>query len=285
VVDLNQVNFNKQTYENIMDLLNLAMLIQRKNSTDLAKLKLLSSELNERYIMSKNITSNTTIVGGDTMFSSQIYTSDDKDSVVEESSLKDKFPILNIKPCERILRQYYNISSLTPIVYVKKNYNPVFNPNQINTYILSAYEATNKTKLDINLCKNITQSIQIPLTNLTNFNLTKYQEIKKLGIDIYNPNDPYFNDRCLGLVDNQTNYDTTVNWRINNYYETTIPECNGLDCAYSGIDENNFVNCTCNLQDDEYYVKPVYYIKDSLTRFNFEVIQCPQMIPVSKYLN
>jgi hypothetical protein len=100
-----------------------------------------------------------------------------------------------------------------------------------DSFKFSAYDKTSGKKLDLDLCNNITYSVQIPFTNKPDLNLTLYKELKDQGIDIFNPSDNAFNDRCLTHINNQTGTDTTLNWRKQNYLQKTIPMCVGFNCT------------------------------------------------------
>jgi hypothetical protein len=288
VLELNSDKFasilKSQSFENLMNKLNLAILIQKmKNdqSEELNKLKTLSYRLIDNYIKSGNITKNDSIIVGDSMFASQIYTSDMDQNLLKEASVKDKFAFLNFEQCEKNLREIYNITNTKNIIFATNNFGSFFNQNKTNTYTFSAFDPDGGI-LDINYCNNTTHSIEIPITDISSYNLTKYKEMKKFNLDIFNPNDPYLNIRCLSLIDPQTQYDTTVNWRRTNYYQTTIPQCNGLNCTYNGINDNNYVDCSCGIQSDPYYLQTATYVFNTLSTFNIDVVSCPFTIPVYK---
>jgi hypothetical protein len=96
-----------------MNELNLAMLIQKKKTTnsiyELSKLKKISSQLIEKYIQTNNITNDESILSGDSMFSTQIYSSDIDESSLKEASINNKFPLFYFKQCEEVMRMHYNI--------------------------------------------------------------------------------------------------------------------------------------------------------------------------------
>jgi hypothetical protein len=114
--------------------------------------------------------------------------------------------------------------------------------------------------------------------------MTLYKEMKNQGIDIFNPNDDSFNDICSGYVDKSTLKYTTLNWRRANYYQTIIPQCIGFNCDYIGVNDNNYVECSCGIKtDNEYINEPLNYAIGTLTKFNFGVILCANLIPVNFY--
>jgi hypothetical protein len=110
--------------------------------------------------------------------------------------------------------------------------------------------------------------------------MTAYKNFKNIGVDIFDPNNAYFNDRCLGLIDNKTQSDTTLNYRRTNYYQSVTTKCSGANCVYLGINEKNYVECNCGVQSDNYFVQTQSYLLDTLSTFNIGVMKCPHVIQV-----
>jgi hypothetical protein len=276
----------------MINLLNLAMLIRIKtNSTDLSEFEILKERANnitDEYILNSNLTDltkNDSLIIGNSIFSSQMYLSNGDETLIQERTFNNNFAFFDMKECEKVLRDHYNITQSTPIIYITNNFDSALSSNNSNTFSITAYNSENKQKLNIDLCKDVKQTIMLPIKNMTGLNLTLYKEMKEVGVDIFNASDPYFNDRCISLTENDTLV-TTIGLRREKYLQPLAPECNGYNCTYNSITNNNsYVECSCGLKkNDIFYVLPVGYLVDSLSKFNFDVVKCPALIPVFNYL-
>jgi hypothetical protein len=112
--------------------------------------------------------------------------------------------------------------------------------------------------------------------------LTLYRDLKKEGIDIFNPADPAFTDRCYTHINNETGADTTISWRQQNYIQKISPMCIGINCTYQGISEFDYVQCNCTgLQSDNNIVNElVNFVMTSVSSLNIGVIFCYKVISI-----
>ena len=62
------------------------------------------------------------------------------------------------------------------------------------------------------MCDNLTIDVYYPMKDLK-FNKTECEEYQKLGIDLFNPNDKFFNEGllCIAFSNNSTEIDVRVN--------------------------------------------------------------------------
>ncbi len=112
-----------------------------------------------------------------------------------------------------------------------------------------------------------------------NVDLKKYYNLKSDNLDIFNANSTAFQSRCLKSFDNETGFDTTINFRRSNYFLNMTINC-GENCNYDQIDSMQYVECTCNSLDEnaEYSNTFEEFILGSLPSFNFEIIYCPDEV-------
>jgi hypothetical protein len=262
-------------------LLNLAMMVETKtDNSPITKeqLKLKAKDLSHKLVEFGGDNYTTSIYSGDKMFSSLIFNASAPN--ITDQAIKYNHPIYNMTECQSILKKAYNI---TTVIFATNNFEASLNKDNTNQYTITAYDLKTKQSLDLGLCNNITQTISIPITNTTGLNLTLYKEMKVQGIDILNPNDPFYTDRCISYTDNSTSADTTLNWRRKTYLKGKMPLCVGLNCTYQGLDTNNYLNCQCQgMQSDT----PIYYqllnvFTDSLSQLNLGIILCYKIIPVT----
>jgi hypothetical protein len=179
---------------------------------------------------------NTASVFGDSDFNSIVYLSSEN-SKAEARSMENNMAIIDNDECQDILKAAYNLTE----ILISKTEEKDGETKQFN---IEYYNPKTREKLDESLCQDNNLSIKMPL--LMNVNETrKYTALKRRGIDAFDINDPAFNSYCYPFVDNQTGYDTTLNYRINNYLNDKN-DCQSNGCEYTGINgDNSYIQCHC----------------------------------------
>jgi hypothetical protein len=247
------------------------------NQSEKERLKIKAIQLNKKIVKSGNFTNGTNMVMGDSMFSTYVYTNSE---LSRENAITLAHLIFNSTECDDFLVKVYNLTSADEIVRVTNKINSTLNTLNTDSYAYSAYNGITGEKLDLVLCNNLTYSVQMPLSNKSEVNLTLYKELKYQGIDIFNPNDTAFTDRCFTHIDNQTGGDTTVNYRKQKYFQQNVPICMGINCIYKGISEFDYVECTCTglVTDNEMINTLVNTFMGAVSKFNISVIFCYKTI-------
>jgi hypothetical protein len=267
-----------------IDKLNLLMLLEQKSSNDplqKQKFQSYSTKLLDKVVSNINITSNNTQLFGNTVFSGQIYKSNDN-ILSRDIALQNNLPIYNMTGCEAQLKKFYNLSENSEILYIASKTDGLMNNHSTTSYNILAYDNQSKHKLDLTLC-NKTSTVEMPLTESSAVNLTLYRDMKEQGVDLLNPNDPIFNDICISYNDNISG--TTLNWRRQNLYPQKIPMCVGFNCTYQGINEFNYVNCECSGLGSTSDILNMFSsnIMESLSEINIGIVSCYKQIPSVRY--
>jgi hypothetical protein len=141
---------------------------------------------------------------------------------------------------------------------------------------ISIYNSVTKAKLNTSLCDSI--GIKTPLkANATDRQY--YEAMRNQSIDIFDPNNPAFTDRCFQYIDNSTGRDTTLNSRIQKYLQNNTIVCSsnsGTNCTYKGIDENGYVDCDCSgkVADDDISNDFINMLSTSYSSLNLDVVKC-----------
>jgi hypothetical protein len=243
-------------------------------------LQIKSSELVEKMALNSN---ETYTVVGNIYLSSQIIKANN--STMDEwlsDSLTNGLSIVNVSQCITKIKSYYNISNNDNLTVIKTDTDAslgVENDDdtpagskevQINIYY-------DNKKLNISVCDQSDINIKIPIDNSTMFNITKYNLFKEQGIDIFDPNDPYFTSRCNSY--SSDGYDTTVNMRLKNLYTNISISCSD-GCRYDGIDEYNYVKCDCAMVVQNYKFRSKWkkFVLKQLISLNFDIIKCPNRV-------
>jgi hypothetical protein len=223
------------------------------------------------------LTNATDGIVGNNMVSAQIMKSSNSsiDQAVQDAIAND-LSIINMTNCIKTLKAYYNLTESDNLIIVKKDTDPSIANNTGSKQVQVDVYTTNRTKLNISICENDHISVKIPILNKStegnkDLNLTRYSEIKKSGVDIFDPNDSAFTSRCYNYTYN--GYDTTVNSRRQLLYSNTSIQCSD-GCSYTGVDENNYAECDCQGKTEKVQNNIVDIALGTLTSFNFEIVSC-----------
>jgi hypothetical protein len=264
------------------------MSLEKKTTNDPIKkemLKQYANEVTDKVVQSIQLPSNNTIVFGNSMYSGQIYKSSDN-LLALDTGLQNNLPIFNFTQCETLLKKVYNITASEDLIYVTSGIDGNLNTNNSSSYGITVYDSITKKKLNLDYCNNITTSVEVPLPENSGINLTLYNVMKAQGIDILNPNDPVFTDRCMTFTNTSTGQDTTINSRRQNLFQQKTPVCKETNCTYSGINSNNYMKCECSGLDSGSRI--VNQITDiviySINSVNVGIVTCYYLIPTVKII-
>jgi hypothetical protein len=290
----------------LVDLLNLAMfskigLVRNEqlytNSTtqeQLNMLKINTSSLIEKAIKVIGLNTNSSYLLGNSMYAAQISTSSLQSiNETNKMALDNKLAIVDLGDCVNTLKRYYNMTDSTDLIILKTDVNSyldlrnIEDPFKSNNVEIKVYDPGTRNELNMSICQNSNFNIKTPIKNVDKLNIPKYHEMSSGGIDIYNPQSEAFNSICFNHIDNDTQYDTTIGWRRNNYFQNKSATCSSTaNCTYKNIDENNYVNCNCTnwTEDSQVGNDFIDFIFDVISAWNFQVVTCGNLIsPVNIY--
>ncbi len=228
------------------------------------------------------------------LLSIQMSSSDPKSKAqAEAEAIKNKLSIVDFSSCENFLKENGFIPKDESLTYSKTDWNPnlVYPPNDNAGMLKSSsvsYDlfAANGTKIDRKLCKDTTTDIKIPLKNIDALNLKLIDRIAGQGFDIFDPKSPYFESRCIPVVNNDIA--ETILGRRKEFQNLTLT-CNG-GCQMKGINSTTgYLNCNCNATNSasEVGVKFAKRLIDVFTRTNIEIVKCVNAVFtfVNNFLN
>jgi hypothetical protein len=129
-------------------------------------------------------------------------------------------------------------------------------------------------------CRNLPVNISLD-SSYNNIPLHNVSEIKfflNKGIDLFNENNPFFNDRCSeGYYPYNKQY--TLKERRQNYLMNQTISCTP-GCDYGGLDDNGNIMCSCNNTYNSINISILPAHRNSVTTLNWDVIGC--MEPITK---
>ena len=193
--------------------------------------------------------------------------------------------IIDLGECEKKLREIYKIDDKDYLIFIKKeNISNKITEKNIKYEIFEPY---NKTKLNLSLCEDTDINLYIPMELSKEIRKT-YEDLKELGYDMTNINDPFYQDICTPF-DSPDGTDILLSDRINYIYHNNDAQCQ-QNCKLSQYSvESKFINCTCSTNEDIVYennkneekftAKKIYEsFYDVLKYSNYKVLKCTNLI-------
>jgi hypothetical protein len=238
-----------------------------KNSYDQLRTKL--DGIVEDYIKKYNITDS---LIGDRALSIQIYRYS-SEKYANDDALQNKLSVINITEC--FGNQNLNNTNL---IIVKTSERTPLNEISQQSVSVKLYNSLDNTFTPFeSICSTTPIRINIPILDGTNLDVQKYHRLKNTqGIDIFNPTDSAFISRCVVMKDNVTQYDTTINFRLNNYLSNVTVMCSP-GCDYYSVDESDYLVCDCPagvLRSQNYYYTFDNVTIKNISDFNWEIFGC-----------
>ena len=179
---------------------------------------------------------------------------------------------IDLGECEYKLKEKYNIPMNESLLIYKIDLVTNYATPKIEYLVYSQ----NKTQLDLKYCNDVKIYINSPIDTqkLDDFELIK--DLNNNGIDLYNQNDSFFNDRCNNKNINDS--DIPLSLRRELFFQNnSLCEKN---CQYEGIDlNNNKVKCNCDVKVETNFTvneeKSINNFGDNVIgSINFDIIYC-----------
>ena len=189
--------------------------------------------------------------------------------------------IIDLGACEITLKSKYNIDPNLSLIIKKFEIITISSERNIQYEV---YHPITKEKLNLSLCHSDTIDLYIPIT-LDQKLLDLYDDLQKSGYDLFDINDPFYNDICSPYKsENET--DVLLSDRKNDYYNNNYTTCQS-NCEYSAfISEYKFLKCECkiivddiNIHDFNKFSKKIYKnFYDIARNSNFKTLKCSKLV-------
>ena len=211
------------------------------------------------------------------------------DTKNELESLKNKsnsnnISIIDLDQCETLLRKENNINDEDPLIFIK-NEIPLNKPSEKNVNF-EVYEPYNKKKLNLSICDETLINIYFPM-ELSKETKQLYENIKDSGYDMFNINDPFYQDICTPY-DSFNGTDILLIDRINYIYDNDDAKCQS-NCQFSYyFMDSKYMQCNCSIKEgtinevskiDKFSSKKIYEsFYDVLKYSNYDILKCYKII-------
>ena len=179
---------------------------------------------------------------------------------------------IDIGKCEDVLRAKYNIplnESLMILKIDKKQPNSLVNKVEFKVYSQSGEE------LNVWYCSSVDIIIDYVLSDTSGINFDKGRELSTLGVDMYNREDTFYNDKCFPYSSEEG--DMILADRVEQFY-IKVDFCKE-GCLYDGVDyEANKVRCNCNDNHEQKEFieknKTESFLFSLYKETNLEIVKC-----------
>ena len=137
----------------------------------------------------------------------------------------------------------------------------------------------NKTKLDLSICKNVQIKIAYDIKNDYILNKSMIIYYSKLGVDIFDKNDIFFNDICYPFSISSS--DLILKDRVEDIFQN-YSICDN-DCKYEEfkVEEMSAIcSCSVKLEINTDVSEPIFSsaIESAFTNSNFDVVKCYNLV-------
>jgi hypothetical protein len=276
LLKIKQSSFKLRYLERVTSVVNFKENDTKQTDESITYTALIDKHYQLLSLIIKTVDTGIQNIFGNNLFNTQLATSGPnlRDDFITNAKAQN-LTIISYTDCVHTLLSHYNNEN--DILVVKSEAKLLTEGNTLKNDIkVQYYGARSRKLLDSSQCEKEKRSIQIPV-NLPAEERTKYNRFKGLGIDVYNSDDHAFTTRCYTFTDPDTQYDTTLNSRITNYFKNRT-ECLENDCTYKGMTLEWYVNCDCG---DDLETTPVDpYYKSS------NILNCIQHVSVVRlYVN
>ena len=222
------------------------------------------------------------IIKGEENIIFQITNSKNELALLQNNSLNNQsISILDLGQCEIILKKEYNIKEEDSLVFIKQeNMNCTASEKNIQ---FDVFEPYNFTKLNLSICEGITINLYVK-TELSEETHTIFNQMKSMGYDMLNINDPFYQDICTPYK-SSNNTDILLSDRIDYIYNNKDSQCQP-NCHFSNYLPNSlYLNCTCEVIEDNnndpshFSGKKIFEsFYDILKYSNFKILKCYKLV-------
>ncbi len=192
----------------------------------------------------------------------------------------DSFKSANIdfSLCEQRLRDKYKIKPNETLTFLQIEIDKKHEKALTNQIEYAVYNGT-KVRLDLSVCKDVEIKITYNITDTSLLNISMIDYYSKLGIDIFDREDAFFNDLCYPFSISDS--DIILKDRVSDIYQNVSLCDNG--CEYEQLDVDNLtVTCSCQIKEqvNTEVSKPVFtdVFIDTFKDSNFGVIRCYELV-------
>ena len=168
----------------------------------------------------------------------------------QKNNKNNNLSTLILGECESILKNVYNIDENLALLIFKIDY---YQPgSQVPIIGYEVYHPLNKSKLDLNYCKNSNINFNIPIS------------INENDLFKYDPENEYYNDVCYPSTSNGGT-DILLNDRKSEFNDNQMSLCE-KECTFTEYEtDTKLANCECGVKNKEFLISEIINQTDILS--------------------
>ena len=187
---------------------------------------------------------------------------------------------IDLGDCEQALRRENNINDDDTLLISKID---VLSETALTPLVdYAVYDSVGRP-LDMSVCLNSDIRISYPILNTATIQFGRAYELSSLGYDLYNPEDPFYNDKCAPFANSSV--DVPLKDRREEFY-IEVPFC-GSNCRYEGINyTTSKVNCNCSVDEREVKQKMKFssFGEELFDQTNLHLFPCYNQITIDNIM-
>ena len=226
------------------------------------------------------------IIKGDDNIVFQVTNGKNELDLLQGDSLDNQnISIIDLGTCETKLRKEYHINDNDSLIYLKQEKTNAKASEKNVQY--EVFEPYNFTKLNLSICDGETVNIYVKL-DLSEETQKIYENMKSMGYDMLNINDPFYQDICTPY-NTENNTDIMLSDRIDYIYNNKDSQCQS-NCDFSSYISNSlYINCSCSVveeekkEEEQFSGKKIYESFYEVLKYsNFQILKCFKLILTKK---
>ena len=212
----------------------------------------------------------------------QLTTSDNEMKIFDGSLINTNgLSIIDLGDCEDSLKSFYKINDSYSLI-IKKYEKLTISAERNIQY--EVYHPITKQKLNLSVCEQDTVDLYIPV-QIDEKTLELYEDLKNSGYDLFNINDPFYNDLCSPYK-SENGTDVLLSDRKNYYYNNNYTTCQA-NCQYSSFNSDyKFLKCECKVIVDDIDINDLNKFSkkitknfvDTLKNSNYKTLKCYNLV-------
>ena len=191
---------------------------------------------------------------------------------------------VDLGECEKIIRRQKNLKQEDNLTIIKMD---IKSDNLKATYVQYEIYDSNKTKVDLSVCKNTSIYINTPVY-LSQEIESLYKSLSESGYNLFNSNDSFYNDICSPYT-SEKGIDIPMSDRQNEIYSNikdyTICQNNCSFVYYNTSNKKSKCECQAQIEEIKTETKLINYKDELFVSFyktlknsNFLVLKCYKLI-------
>ena len=217
-----------------------------------------------------------------------IITTDNNEKEIINGRIQNEknFSMIDLGECKDLLKEKYYPNSNEDISFIILKHENITNIAGEKSVQYEIFDPITKEKLNLSICQNSNVNIYFD-SKLSETTQKLIQDLEKLGYNVFNLNDPFYQDFCTKYT-TEDGTDMTLADRKKYIYEKIMNEVQcQQNCEFSSYNpDNRYLECSCKVEPNintvdykKFSIKKLHQtFYDVLKYSNYKVIMCYNLV-------